>query len=82
MECFELRKNYFGKIIKYIKTVFNIDKSLSKLTDRRKNPKYTTAQAVIPVLMGFLMRVRSFNTLIAQATLSASHSPCYYDKRQ
>jgi hypothetical protein len=71
-----LRKNYFAKIIKYIKRVFNIDKSISKLTDQRKNPKYTTAQAVMPVLMGFLMRVRSFNTLIAQATLSASHSPC------
>jgi hypothetical protein len=54
---------YFVKIIKYIKRVFNIDKSLSKLTDQRKNPKYTTAQAVMPVLMGFLMRVRSFNTL-------------------
>jgi hypothetical protein len=71
-----LRKNYFGKIIKYIKRVFNIDKSLSKLTDQRKNLKYTRAQAVMPVLMGFLMRVRSFNTLIAQATPSASHSPC------
>jgi hypothetical protein len=33
------------------------------LTDKRKNPKYSTAQAIMPVLVGFLLRVRSFNEL-------------------
>jgi hypothetical protein len=58
-----LRKNYFAKIVNYIKKVFNIERSLNKLKDARKNPTYKTAQAVLPVLIGFLLRVRSFNEL-------------------
>ncbi len=58
-----MRKNYFEKVINYTKKVFNINKSLGKLTDGRKNPTYTTKQVVLPVLMGFLLRIRSFNTL-------------------
>lgn len=50
-------------MLNYIKKVFHIEKGLSKLTDGRKNPRYTTAQAVMPVMMAFLLRVRSFNTL-------------------
>jgi hypothetical protein len=63
LECYELKKNYFEKIIKYTKKVFNIERSLSKLTDARKNPKYRTNQVVLVVLLGFIMRVRSFNEL-------------------
>ncbi len=58
-----LRKNYFAKIVKYIKNVYNIEKSLSRPTDRRKNPTYKTHQAILPVLIGFILRVRSFNEL-------------------
>ena len=63
MECFCLRKNYFDKIIKYTKNVFNIETSLNKLWDKRNNPKHTTAQVILPVLIGFLLRTRSFNNL-------------------
>jgi hypothetical protein len=49
--------------MKYIKNVFSIERTLSKLEDERKNPIYTTAQAVLPVLMGFSLRIRSFNAL-------------------
>lgn len=61
-ECF-LRKNYFAKIVKYIKDVYNIDKLLSKIKDGRKNPSYKTGQVILPVLLGFLLRIRSFNEL-------------------
>jgi hypothetical protein len=58
-----LRKNYFAKIIKYMKKVYNIDRNLERLTDGRKNPTYKTNQVILPVLSGFLLRIRSFNEL-------------------
>ena len=58
-----MRKNYFAKIVKYTKKVLNIEKGLNKLKDGRKNPMYSTKQVVLPVLMGFLLRTRSFNNL-------------------
>ena len=33
------------------------------LKDTRKNPSYTTAEAVLPVLLGFIMRIQSLNEL-------------------
>ena len=63
MECFCLRKNYFAKILNYAKNVFSIEKGLSNLTDARNNPTYTTAQVVLPVLLAFILRLRSFNEL-------------------
>lgn len=58
-----MRKNYFEKIVKYTKKVFNIERSLRKLSDGRKNPKYKTNEVILLVLMGFLLRTRSFNNL-------------------
>ncbi len=58
-----MRKNYFAKIVKYIINVYNIDRSLNKLMDGRKNPTYKTCQVILPVLLGFILRIRSFNEL-------------------
>jgi hypothetical protein len=58
-----MRKNYLAKLVNYTKKVLNIERSLSKLSDGRKNPKYKTKELVLIVLMGFLMRTRSFNNL-------------------
>lgn len=58
-----MRRNYFYKVVKYMKKVFNIDEGLNRLSDGRKNPNYNTKQVVLPVLLGFLLRVRSFNYL-------------------
>ncbi len=58
-----MRKNYFAKLVNYTKKVLNIERSLSKLSDGRKNPKYKTKELLLIVLMGFLMRTRSFNNL-------------------
>ena len=34
----EMRKNYFAKIVKYIKDVYNVEEGLRNLKDERKNP--------------------------------------------
>ncbi|MHC1747318.1 MAG: hypothetical protein AB9856_02885 [Cellulosilyticaceae bacterium] len=41
----------------------NIEDALKALTDGRKNAKYTTSEAVLPGLLGFIMRIQSFNEL-------------------
>ena len=58
-----MRKNYFAKLVKYIKNVYNIENSLNKLSDGRISPTYKTGQVVMLVLLGFLLRVKSFNEL-------------------
>ena len=58
-----MSKNYLKKFIKYIKKVYHIEDALKVLKDGRKNPLYTTAEAVLPVLLGFIMRMQSFNEL-------------------
>jgi hypothetical protein len=56
-----MRKNYFEKIVKYMKKVYNIENELKKITDARVKPTYKTDQSLLPVLLGFVVRIRSFN---------------------
>jgi len=58
-----MRKNYFVKLIKYMKNVYNIEHGINKLTDSRVNPKYKTSQVVFPLLLGFMLRIQSLNEL-------------------
>ena len=58
-----MRRNYFIKLIKYIKNVYHIENKISKLKDGRVNPSYKTANVVLPVLFGFLFRIQSLNEL-------------------
>lgn len=58
-----MRKNYFAKLVKYMKNVYNIDDGLNELTDGRINPTYDTTKVVTLVLLGFLLRIKSFNEL-------------------
>jgi len=58
-----LRKNYFEKLVRYIKNVYHIDRGLNRLSDGRVNPTYSTCQVILPVLFGFLLRIKSFNEL-------------------
>ena len=58
-----MRKNYFEKLVKYMKKVYHIETGLKKLTDARINPTYNTAQVITPVLFGFILRIKSFNEL-------------------
>ena len=58
-----MRKNYFVKLINYMKNVYNIEHGINKLTDARVNPKYKTSQVVFPLLLGFMLRIQSLNEL-------------------
>ncbi|WP_242975801.1 hypothetical protein [Desulfosporosinus sp. FKB] len=58
-----MRKNYFVKLVNYMKNVYQIDHGMNKLTDGRVNPTYSTGQVILPVLFGFLLRIKSFNEL-------------------
>src|SRR5665648_225007 len=58
-----MRNNYFVKLVRYIKNVYHLDRGLNKLSDGRVNPTYSTGQVILPVLFGFLLRIKSFNEL-------------------
>ena len=49
--------------MKYMKNVYNMENGLNKLTDGIINPTYDTAKVVKLVLLGFLLRIQSFNEL-------------------
>ena len=46
-----------------MKNVYHIEHGLNKLSDGRVNPTYSTGQVILPVLFGFLLRIKSFNEL-------------------
>ena len=59
----KLRKNYLAKFIKYTKNVYNIEHGFGKMQDGRVNPKYKTSTVLLTVLLGLMLRVKSFNEL-------------------
>ncbi|WP_088187171.1 hypothetical protein [Desulfosporosinus sp. FKA] len=58
-----MRKNYFVKLVRYMKNVYHLEHGLNKMSDGRVNPTYSTGQVILPVLFGFLLRIKSFNEL-------------------
>ena len=58
-----MRKNHFAKLVSYMKNVYHVDRGVNKLSDGRVNPTYSTGQVILPVLFGFLLRIKSFNEL-------------------
>lgn len=58
-----MRENYFIKLMKYIKNVYHMDEQIERVTDSRLNPTYKTSQIIFLVLIGFLLRIQSFNQL-------------------
>jgi len=46
-----------------MKSVYHIENGLNKLSDGRVNPTYNKAQVITLVLLGFLLRIKSFNEL-------------------
>ena len=59
----KVRKNYFVKMLKYTKNVYNIEHGFGKMQDGRVNPKYKTSTVLLTVLLGLMLRVKSFNEL-------------------
>ena len=60
---YRLRENCFTKLIKYINNVYHIDKQIEHISDKKLNPTYKTPQIISLVLTGFLLRMKSFNSL-------------------
>ena len=58
-----MRNNHFSKLMKYMRKVYNIEQGLNRLTDGRVNPKYKTGQVILPLLLGFMLRIESMNEL-------------------
>ena len=58
-----MSKDFSKKFIKYIKKVYHIEDALKVFKDGMKNPLYTTAGPALPVLLGFVIRMQSFNAL-------------------
>ena len=58
-----MSKGYLKKLLKYMKEVYHIEDDIKHLKDRRIKPKYSAAEAILPVLFGFLIRIQSFNEL-------------------
>ena len=50
-------------MMKYVKNVYHIDRQIERIADNRLNPSYKTSQIISLVLVGFLLRIRSFNQL-------------------
>jgi len=59
----KMRKNYFVKLLRYMKNVYRIDHGLSRLTDKRVSPKYNTPQVILITLLAFQLRIKSINEL-------------------
>ena len=49
--------------MKYMNNVYNIEQQTRKLTDGRVNPSYKTEQIIFPLLIGFLLSIKSLNEL-------------------
>ncbi len=47
----------------YMKNVYHIDRQIEQITDSSLKPTYKTPQIISLVLMGFLLRMHSFNQL-------------------
>jgi len=58
-----LRNNYFVKLIRYINNTYHIDKQIEHIHDKRVKPTYKTSQILFITLVGFLLRITSFNQL-------------------
>lgn len=46
-----------------MKKTFKIEDRLGRLTDSRINPSHSTSEGIVSVLLGFLVRIQSFNEL-------------------
>ncbi len=59
-----MRQNYFDKLVRYMKNVYQIERGLNKLIDGRVNPTYSAGQVVLPVPFGFLLRIKSLKSIV------------------
>jgi len=58
-----LSKGYLRSLIQYLSSVYDIGRKIKKLRDNRTNPKITTSSIAFTLLIGFMLKIRSFNQL-------------------
>jgi len=58
-----LNKGYLKTLFKYISSVYDIGSKIKSLKDKRNNPKILTSTISFILIMGFMLKIRSFNQL-------------------
>ena len=58
-----LGKGYLRSLLQYLSSVYDIGGKIHKLRDNRNNPKILTTSIVLTLLIGFMLKIRSFNQL-------------------
>jgi hypothetical protein len=58
-----MNKNYLRKLIHYVNTVYKVGEKIKGLKDKRENKRIPTSSVAFAVLLGFMLKIRSFNQL-------------------
>ncbi len=58
-----LSKGYLRSLLQYLSSVYDIGGKIKKLKDKRVNPKIRTSSIAFTLLIGFMLKIRSFNQL-------------------
>jgi len=58
-----LSNGYLRSLIQYLSSVYDIGSKIKKLRDNRTSPKITTSSIAFTLLIGFMLKIRSFNQL-------------------
>jgi len=58
-----MNKGYLKTLLKYISNVYNLSEKINTLKDNRKNSRISTKAISFALLIGFMVKIRSFNQL-------------------
>jgi len=58
-----LNKGYLKNLLHYLSSVYDLGGKIKQLRDNRTNPKITTNSIAFILLIGFMLKIRSFNQL-------------------
>jgi len=58
-----LSNGYLRNLLHYLSSVYDLGGKIKKLRDNRTNPKITTSSIAFTLLIGFMLKIRSFNQL-------------------
>ena len=58
-----MSKGYLKSLLHYLYSVYDWGTKIKKLKDKRSNPKIATAAISFSVILGFMLKIRSFNQL-------------------
>ena len=58
-----MSKGFLRNLLQYLSSVYDLGGKIKKLRDNRANPKITTSTIAFTLLIGFMLKIRSFNQL-------------------